>query len=188
MVLSFSHQLYSLNAHHRSHHSRTVLLVASQSGDCGVAAARESAERMRETLVFVRQALPAARVVVQALLPKGDFWPNRCTPAFDAFNTELQVCDSAKATHRYQTETTQMRLSTAWYPGVSFGPQFMALDLLQNCLLSSFETHQNMHHQVVKIGEESRLSHRVLWPQERRLTTQSLQGDRKCVGKACGKC
>lgn len=50
---------------------------------------------MRELLEFVREALPATRIVVLAPLPKGDYWPNRCTPAFDLFNANLQVIPRA---------------------------------------------------------------------------------------------
>ncbi len=46
---------------------------------------------MGETLDYLRQALPEARVVLQAVLPKGDTWPNRCTPAIDHFNAALKV-------------------------------------------------------------------------------------------------
>ena len=46
---------------------------------------------MGETLDYLRQALPEARIVLQAVLPKGDTWPNRCTPAIDHFNAALQV-------------------------------------------------------------------------------------------------
>jgi hypothetical protein len=62
-----------------------------QSGECAVPAAEESAAQMREALQFLRESLPDARIVALAPLPKGDYWPNRCTPAFDIFNANLQV-------------------------------------------------------------------------------------------------
>ncbi len=62
-----------------------------QSGECALPAAEEAAASMRELLEFVRSALPATRIVVLAPLPKGDYWPNRCTPAFDLFFANLQV-------------------------------------------------------------------------------------------------
>lgn len=55
-------------------------------------AATEAAEEMARLVRHVREALPTARIVLQAPLPKGDYWPNRCTPAFELFNGRLQVC------------------------------------------------------------------------------------------------
>lgn len=52
---------------------------------------------MGETLDYLRQALPEARIVLQAVLPKGDTWPNRCTPAIDHFNAALKVPGSPVA-------------------------------------------------------------------------------------------
>ncbi len=68
-----------------------MLWVRVQTGECALPAAAESAEVMAAAVAHVRQALPSARIVLQAPLPKGDFWPNRCTPAFDLFNGRLQV-------------------------------------------------------------------------------------------------
>ncbi|CAL8463966.1 g3501 [Coccomyxa elongata] len=61
------------------------------SGECALPAAEEAAAAMRELLEFVREALPATRIVALAPLPKGDYWPNRCTPAFDLFNANLRA-------------------------------------------------------------------------------------------------
>ncbi|BDA49069.1 probable platelet-activating factor acetylhydrolase IB subunit beta at C-terminar half [Coccomyxa sp. Obi] len=61
------------------------------SGECALPAAEEAAAAMLELLEFVREALPATRIVVLVPLPKGDYWPNRCTPAFDLFNANLQA-------------------------------------------------------------------------------------------------
>ena len=70
-----------------------------QSGECALPAAEEAAAKMRAVLEFVRGALPATRIVALAPLPKGDYWPNRCTPAFDIFNANLQVRFTGSCRH-----------------------------------------------------------------------------------------
>ena len=46
---------------------------------------------MTALLRALRKRLPRAQIVLLAPLPKGDFWPNRCTPALPVFNDALEV-------------------------------------------------------------------------------------------------
>ena len=62
-----------------------------QAGDCQIPFAEESAAEMTALLRALRKRLPRAQIVLLAPLPKGDFWPNRCTPAFRVFNDALEV-------------------------------------------------------------------------------------------------
>lgn len=67
------------------------LIWLLQSGECALADANATIAQMAEAVRHVRRSLPAARLVLQGVLPKGDYWPNRCSPAIDAFNGALQV-------------------------------------------------------------------------------------------------
>ena len=62
-----------------------------QAGDCQIPLAEESAAEMTALLRALRKRLPRTQIVLLAPLPKGDFWPNRCTPAFRVFNDALEV-------------------------------------------------------------------------------------------------
>lgn len=62
-----------------------------QVGECRLAWAEENAAVMTALLRELRKALPRTRIVLLAPLPKGEYWPNRCTPAFQVFNRALQV-------------------------------------------------------------------------------------------------
>ena len=53
--------------------------------------AEETAAEMSELLDELREAMPETQLVLMAPLPKGEYWPNRCTPAFRAFSETLQV-------------------------------------------------------------------------------------------------
>lgn len=46
---------------------------------------------MSELLYELREVMPQTQLVLMAPLPKGEYWPNRCTPAFCVFNEALQV-------------------------------------------------------------------------------------------------
>ena len=62
-----------------------------QVGECRLPWAEENAAVMTALLRELRKALPRTRIVLLAPLPKGEYWPNRCTPAFQIFNRALQV-------------------------------------------------------------------------------------------------
>ena len=62
--------------------------------------AEETANEMSALLYELREALPQTQLVLMAPLPKGEYWPNRCTPAFRVFSRALQVI--AHPLHRRQ--------------------------------------------------------------------------------------
>ena len=62
-----------------------------QAGKCQIPLAEESAAEMTALLRALRKRLPRTQMVLLAPLPQGEFWPNRCTPAFRVFNNALQV-------------------------------------------------------------------------------------------------
>ena len=53
--------------------------------------AEETAAGMSELLYELREAMPQTQLVLMAPLPKGEYWPNRCTPGFRIFKDALQV-------------------------------------------------------------------------------------------------
>lgn len=72
-------------------------LMCAQAGDCRLALAEESAAEVTRLLQGLRAALSSARILLLAPLPKGEYWPNRCTPAFRAFSQALQVLEALPA-------------------------------------------------------------------------------------------
>jgi hypothetical protein len=70
---------------------QAICLIWPQSGECALADANATAAQMAAAVRHVRRCLPGARLVLQAVLPKGDYWPNRCSAAIDSFNGVLQV-------------------------------------------------------------------------------------------------
>ena len=66
-------------------------MVPVQAGECRVDLAEETAAEMSDLLDELRETMPEAQLVLMAPLPKGEYWPNRCTPAFRVFSETLQV-------------------------------------------------------------------------------------------------
>ena len=65
--------------------------MSVQAGECRLNLAEETAAEMSELLSKLREAMPQTQLVLMAPLPKGEYWPNRCTPAFRVFKEALQV-------------------------------------------------------------------------------------------------
>ena len=62
-------------------------------GNCTLTSAAETAAGIVEINSLLHAELPATHILNLAVLPKGEVWPNRCSEAILAVNSELEVRD-----------------------------------------------------------------------------------------------
>lgn len=75
------------------HHPKVVVVHVGTNdiaGECTVETGQKVADQMQTLLDEFHQHLPSTHIVVMAILPKGEVWPNRCSEAIDEANTRIQ--------------------------------------------------------------------------------------------------
>ncbi len=61
-------------------------------GNCTLKSAAETAAGVIEINTLLHSELPQTHILNLAVLPKGEVWPNRCSDAILAVNSDLEVC------------------------------------------------------------------------------------------------
>ena len=66
-------------------------MFADLVGNCSARSAQETAQSILEINTVLHAELPSTHILMLAVLPKGEQWPNRCSDSILSVNAELQV-------------------------------------------------------------------------------------------------
>ncbi|BDA44584.1 probable platelet-activating factor acetylhydrolase IB subunit beta at C-terminar half [Coccomyxa sp. Obi] len=98
----------------KAHQPKVLVLHVGTNdivGECTNELGTKVAEGIKGILSDLHNRLPSTHLVIMALLPKGEVWPNRCSGAIDTANEALQNLALSEGDHLHYIDVGQAFLS-----------------------------------------------------------------------------
>ncbi|KAK9907995.1 hypothetical protein WJX75_001192 [Coccomyxa subellipsoidea] len=80
-------------------------------GECTNELGAKVASGIEDILTDLHSQLPATHIIIMAILPKGEVWPNRCSGAINTANEALQSLAQSRSNHLHYLDAGQAFLS-----------------------------------------------------------------------------